>query len=100
MNTHTGTLICGVDDVTQAADAADIGRALATRLGLRLVLVSVLDGVPEGTHESLTARQRQAGASGRSTRSRATSETGRRGGSCSAIRPRRSRRSRPRKAPT
>jgi nucleotide-binding universal stress UspA family protein len=29
---------------------------------LRLVLVHVLDGVPAGTQESLTARQRQAGA--------------------------------------
>src|SRR5689334_6194470 len=62
MNTHAGTLICGVDEVAHGADAADIGRALAARLGLRLVLVSVLDGVPEGTHESLSARQRQAGA--------------------------------------
>jgi nucleotide-binding universal stress UspA family protein len=32
------------------------------RLGLRLVLAHVIDGVPPGTHESLTARQRQAGA--------------------------------------
>ena len=57
-----GTLICGVDETAEGADAPAIGYALAARLGLRLVLVSVVDGVPPGAQESLTARQRQAGA--------------------------------------
>lgn len=62
MNTHAGTLICEVHEGVEGAGTADTGHALAARLGLRLVLVSVVDGVPLGTHESLSARQRQAGA--------------------------------------
>lgn len=57
-----GTVICGVDETAEGADAPAIGHALAARLGLRLVLVSVIDGIPTEAHESLTARQRQAGA--------------------------------------
>lgn len=57
-----GTVICGVDETAEGADAPAIGRAMAARLGLRLVLVSVIDGVPAGGQESLTARQRLAGA--------------------------------------
>lgn len=57
-----GTLICGVDEGAAGAEAPAIGHALAARLGLRLVLVSVIDGVPPGAQESLTARQRQTGA--------------------------------------
>lgn len=57
-----GTVICGVDETAEGAGAPAIGHALAARLGLRLVLVSVLDGVAPGAHESLGARQRQAGA--------------------------------------
>lgn len=57
-----GTLVCGVTETPDGRSAAELARALRTRLGLRLVLVHVLDGVPVGTQESLTARQRQAGA--------------------------------------
>ena len=57
-----GTVVCGVDETAEGADAPAIGHAMAARLGLRLVLVSVIDGVPAGAHESLTARQRLAGA--------------------------------------
>jgi nucleotide-binding universal stress UspA family protein len=57
-----GTVICGVDETAEGADAPAIGHALAARLGLRLVLVSVIDGIPAGAQESLTTRQRQAGA--------------------------------------
>jgi nucleotide-binding universal stress UspA family protein len=57
-----GTIVCGVTEAPGGRSAAEAARALVTRLGLRLVLVHVLDGVPPGTHESLTARQRQAGA--------------------------------------
>jgi nucleotide-binding universal stress UspA family protein len=57
-----GTLVCGVTETPDGRDAAELARALGARLGLRLVLVHVVDGVPAGTHESLSARQRQAGA--------------------------------------
>lgn len=57
-----GTIVCGVTETEDGRDAADLAGALVARLGLRLVLVHVLDGVPPGTHESLTARQQQAGA--------------------------------------
>lgn len=57
-----GTIVCGVTETRDGRGAAELARALVGRLGLRLVLVHVLDGVPPGTHESLTARQRQAGA--------------------------------------
>lgn len=57
-----GTVICGVDETAGGADAPLSGHAMAARLGLRLVLVSVIDDVPAGGNESLTARQRLAGA--------------------------------------
>jgi nucleotide-binding universal stress UspA family protein len=57
-----GTIVCGVTETPDGRSAAELARALVARLGLRLVLVHVLDGVPAGTQESLTARQRQAGA--------------------------------------
>jgi nucleotide-binding universal stress UspA family protein len=56
-----GTIVCGVAEKADGGAAAELARALGSRLGLRLVLVHVVDGVPPGTHESLTARQRQAG---------------------------------------
>jgi nucleotide-binding universal stress UspA family protein len=57
-----GTIVCGVTETPDGRGAAELARALGARLGLRLVLVHVVDGVPAGTHESVTARQRQAGA--------------------------------------
>lgn len=57
-----GTVVCGVTETPDGRSAAELARALGARLGLRLVLVHVVDGVPAGTHESVTARQRQAGA--------------------------------------
>jgi nucleotide-binding universal stress UspA family protein len=57
-----GTVVCGVTETPDGRDAAELAGALRARLGLRLVLVHVLDGVPPGTGESLSARQRQAGA--------------------------------------
>jgi nucleotide-binding universal stress UspA family protein len=59
-----GTVVCGVTETEHGRSAAELARALAGRLGLRLVLVHVVDGVPLGTEESLTARQRQSGAEG------------------------------------
>ena len=57
-----GTIVCGVADPADGRVAAELASALGERLGLRLVLVSVVDGVSIGTSESLTARQRQSGA--------------------------------------
>jgi len=57
-----GTIVCGVAETEEGRAAAELAGALGERLGLRLVLVSVLDGIPAGTHESVTARQRQVGA--------------------------------------
>ena len=57
-----GTIVCGVAETDEGRGAAELAAALGERLGLRLVLVSVLDGVPAGTDESVTARQRQNGA--------------------------------------
>jgi len=57
-----GTIVCGVADTPDGRSAAELARALGARLGLRLVLVHVIDGLPAGGHDSLTARQRQTGA--------------------------------------
>lgn len=57
-----GTIVCGVSQEPDSRVAAEVARALGARLGLRLVLVHVIDGVPAGTHESLSARQRHNGA--------------------------------------
>jgi nucleotide-binding universal stress UspA family protein len=57
-----GTVVCGVTETPDGRGAAEVAGALGARLGLRLVLVHVVDGVPPGTEESLSARQRQAGA--------------------------------------
>lgn len=57
-----GTVVCGVTETPDGRGAAELAGALGTRLGLRVVLVHVVDGVPPGTQESLTARQQQARA--------------------------------------
>jgi nucleotide-binding universal stress UspA family protein len=57
-----GTIVCGVSETPDGRSAVELARALGSRLGLRLVLVHVLDGVAPGTQESITARQRQTGA--------------------------------------
>jgi nucleotide-binding universal stress UspA family protein len=57
-----GTIVCGVAETPDGRSAAELARALGARLGLRLVLVHVVDGLAAGAHESLTARQRQTGA--------------------------------------
>ena len=57
-----GTIVCGITESTEGRLAAELAHALGARLGLRLVLVHVVDGLPPGGDESLTARQRQRGA--------------------------------------
>jgi nucleotide-binding universal stress UspA family protein len=56
-----GTIICGVRESSEGRSAAELACAIGARLGLRLVLVHVVDGVPPGTEGSLTARQRRTG---------------------------------------
>jgi nucleotide-binding universal stress UspA family protein len=57
-----GTIVCGVDETAEDQSAAELASALGARLGLRLVLVAVVDGVPAAARESVTGRQRQSGA--------------------------------------
>ena len=40
-----GTLICAVTDDTESDDAVELGVAVSERLGLRLVLAHVVDGI-------------------------------------------------------
>lgn len=56
-----GTIVCGVT-AADGRGAAELASALGARLGLRLVLVSVVDGVPTGAEDSLTGRESQRGA--------------------------------------
>lgn len=56
-----GTIVCGVSGAG-GRGAAELASALRARLGLRLVLVSVLDGVHPEAGDSLAVRQRQSGA--------------------------------------
>jgi nucleotide-binding universal stress UspA family protein len=58
MMTGRGTIVCGVAGSEDSRAAADMAGALGARLGLRVVLVSVLDGLP-GAEESVGGRQRQ-----------------------------------------
>ena len=57
-----GTIVCAVSESSEGRSAVELATALRARLGLRLVLVSVVDGVPPAAEESVTARQRQTGA--------------------------------------
>ena len=57
-----GTIVCGVSESAEGRGAAELSSALGARLGLRLVLVSVVDGMTAGAQESVTGRQRQSGA--------------------------------------
>jgi nucleotide-binding universal stress UspA family protein len=56
------TIVCGVSESAEGRGAAELASALGARLGLRLVLVSVVDGMPASAQDSLTGRQRQIGA--------------------------------------
>ena len=59
--TGGGTIVCAVVDSDEGRDAAELACALGTRLDLRVVLVSVIDG-SAGAEESLGGRQRQHSA--------------------------------------
>jgi nucleotide-binding universal stress UspA family protein len=58
----SGTIVADVTDRPAGRSAAEFAGALGARLDLRLVLVCVVRGVPEGAEESLTARQLHSGA--------------------------------------
>jgi nucleotide-binding universal stress UspA family protein len=57
-----GTIVCDVTDPLEGRSAAELANALATRLGLRVVLAFVIDGVTAAARESMSGRQRQSGA--------------------------------------
>jgi nucleotide-binding universal stress UspA family protein len=57
-----GTIVCGVSETGRDRGVAELAAALGERLGLRLVLVHVVDGVASFAPESVTGRQRQSGA--------------------------------------
>jgi nucleotide-binding universal stress UspA family protein len=57
-----GTIVCGVSETAEGRAAANLASALGARLGLRVVVVSVVEGLSEAARESVTGRQRQGGA--------------------------------------
>jgi nucleotide-binding universal stress UspA family protein len=57
-----GTIVCDVTNPPVGERAAEFGGALGARLGLRLVLVYVVSGVPAVARESVTGRQDRSGA--------------------------------------
>jgi nucleotide-binding universal stress UspA family protein len=57
-----GTLLCDVTEPLAGRSAAEFAGALGARLGLRLVLVHVVAGVPRAALESVTGRQLRTGA--------------------------------------
>jgi nucleotide-binding universal stress UspA family protein len=66
-----GTIVCGVTDSAEGRAAAQLAGALSSRLGLRLVLAHVVDGLRPEAVDSLTGQQMLIGAG------RALSEIGR-----------------------
>jgi nucleotide-binding universal stress UspA family protein len=57
-----GTIVCDVTDRPAGQSAAEFAGALGARLGLRLVLVYVVSGLPPVARESVTGRQDRTGA--------------------------------------
>lgn len=55
-----GTIVCGVTGSAEAGAAAQLAGALAARLGLRLVLVHAVDGLPRSAFESDVGRHLEA----------------------------------------
>ena len=55
-----GTIVCGVVGSEESLAGADLAGALGARLGLRVVLVSVLEA-QSGAEESVGGRQRRRG---------------------------------------
>ena len=57
-----GTILCGVTDSSEGRAAAQVANALSVRLGLRLVLAHVVDGLPNEALDSVTGQQQLKGA--------------------------------------
>jgi len=57
-----GTILCDVTDSPEGRSAAECAHVLGARLGLRVVLVCVVEEVTPAARESVTGRQRQSGA--------------------------------------
>jgi nucleotide-binding universal stress UspA family protein len=57
-----GTIVCGVTDSLEGRAAAQLAGALSARLGLRLVLAHVVDGLPSDALDSVTGQQLLSGA--------------------------------------
>ena len=59
-----GTIICGVTDTEAGRGALALGAQVSDRLGLRLVLAHVADGLPPRVNgdENVTTRARREGA--------------------------------------
>jgi nucleotide-binding universal stress UspA family protein len=57
-----GTIVCDVTDPLAGPSAAEFAGALGGRLGLRLVLVYVISGLPPAAYESVSGRQARSGA--------------------------------------
>jgi nucleotide-binding universal stress UspA family protein len=57
-----GTILCGVTDSPEGRVAAQVASALSERLGLRLVLAHVVDGVPDEALQGVTGQQVLKGA--------------------------------------
>jgi nucleotide-binding universal stress UspA family protein len=57
-----GTLVCDVTDPREGRNAAALAKAVSARLGLRIVLAFVLDGIAAAAGESVTGRQLRRGA--------------------------------------
>jgi nucleotide-binding universal stress UspA family protein len=57
-----GTIVCGVTDSLDGRAAAQLAGALSARLGLRLVLAHVVDGLPNEALDSVTGQQLLTGA--------------------------------------
>lgn len=59
VNRMAGTIVCDVTDAAEGRSAAGFANALGARLGLRLVLASVLDAMDAAVRDSVSGRQRQ-----------------------------------------
>ena len=57
-----GTIVCGVTDSPEGRAAAQLAGAVSARLGLRLVLAHVVDGLPSVALDSVTGQQLLSGA--------------------------------------
>ena len=53
----SGTIVCAVTDSSEGRAAAQLASALSSRLGVRLVLAHVVDGLPPEALDSVSGRE-------------------------------------------